>query len=89
MKDLPPFDPHACVKKYLAKRLANGSDCPVYKGPESLKESDATHFLVPMQSGMGLCRVRREAIANGVPDDETLFDESLVGGIEDDFPDEI
>ena len=88
MKDQSPPPMDSCMAQYLAKRLANGSDYPVYKGPESLEESNASHFIVPMLNRMGFCRVRREAIENGVPDDDTLCYEALVGGIEGDFPEE-
>lgn len=89
MKDLPPYDPHACLAKLVERRIANEDDCAMYKGPESLKESDASNFVVRVAGGGLFCRVSREAIEHGVPDDDTLFEESLVGGIEDDFGKEI
>lgn len=88
MKELPPYDPHACLAKSIERRIADDIDCEMYKGPESLKESDASHFVVRIQNRGIFCKVRREAIENGVPDDDTLFDECLVGGIEDEFPEE-
>jgi hypothetical protein len=68
--------------------MANGEDCPIYEGPESLEESDASHFIVLLQSRLGLCRVRREFLKNGVPDDDAVFMEALEGGLDEDFPDE-
>lgn len=89
MKDTSSSEPNSCLAEYLKEKFAEENDCPMYEGPKSLEESDASHFMVPMQNGMGFCRVRREAIESGVPDDDTLFDEALVGGIEYDLLEEL